>query len=63
MIESLRFRLIRAVLAGERGQTLVEYGLMAALISIVAIAGLMAVGGETGALYDTLKTAADHLKG
>ena len=63
MIETLHFMHIRVASVGEGGQTLVEYGLMAALISIVAITGLMAVGGGTGALYTTLKTAADYLKG
>jgi Flp pilus assembly pilin Flp len=63
VIAALRFWLSENLSVAEAGQTLVEYGLLAALLSIVAVAGLMAVGGGTGGLYDTLKGAADYLKG
>jgi len=50
-----------ARLAGdERGATAIEYGLIAALMAVVIITGLTALGGETGALYtvlDEIRTA------
>jgi pilus assembly protein Flp/PilA len=36
----------------EAGQTLVEYGLIVALISIVAIAALALVGSNVSAVFD-----------
>jgi pilus assembly protein Flp/PilA len=38
----------------EAGQTLVEYGLIVALISIVAIAALTLVGEEVTAVFDSV---------
>ena len=38
----------------EAGQTLVEYGLIVALISIVAIAALTLVGDEVSAVFDSV---------
>lgn len=40
----------------ESGQTLVEYGLILALISIVAIAALTLVGDEVSAVFDEIAT-------
>ena len=40
----------------ERGATAIEYGLIAALMAIVIITGLQALGGETGALYTVIDT-------
>lgn len=48
------------LLADERGATAIEYGLIAALMALVIIVGLTALGGETGALYtvlDEIRTA------
>lgn len=36
------------------GQTLVEYGLILAFISVVAIAALMAMGGQTSTTFGTV---------
>ena len=36
--------------------TAIEYGLIAALMAIVIITGLQALGGETGALYTVIDT-------
>jgi pilus assembly protein Flp/PilA len=44
----------------EAGQTLVEYGLILALISIVAIATLTLIGGNVSAVFQNI---ADELGG
>ena len=38
----------------EAGQTLVEYGLILALISIVAIAALTLIGGNVKAVFESI---------
>lgn len=48
--------LIARIHSREEGQTLVEYGLIIALVSVVAIVGLMAIGDELGALFDEIAT-------
>ena len=45
-----------SLLGDERGATAIEYGLIAALMAIVIITGLQALGGETGALYTVIDT-------
>lgn len=40
--------------ADEQGATAIEYGLIAALMAVVIISGLTALGGETGGLYTVL---------
>lgn len=47
---------IRKFLRDESGATAIEYGLIAALISIVVITGALAVGGSLGDLYTTIST-------
>lgn len=42
---------IRRFLKDESGATAIEYGLIAALISIVVITGALSVGGSLGDLY------------
>jgi Flp pilus assembly pilin Flp len=39
---------------GKRGQTLVEYSLILALISVVAIAALINMGGQVKGVYTTI---------
>lgn len=41
----------------ERGVTAVEYGLIAALISVVIISALFLVGGEVGTTFNTWSEA------
>ena len=41
----------------EEGQTLVEYGLIVALISIVAIAALTLVGSDVNRVFNTVANA------
>ena len=42
-------------LADERGATAIEYALLAAVVAIMAIGGLQALGKGTGGLYDTME--------
>jgi Flp pilus assembly pilin Flp len=46
---------------GQRGQALVEYGLMVALISMMAIAGLMAFQASTEKVYEKVILAAEAM--
>lgn len=47
---------IRKFLRDESGATAIEYGLIAALISIVVVTGALAVGGSLGDLYTMVAT-------
>lgn len=40
----------------DRGATAIEYGLIAALIFLIIVTAVNAVGTETGAIYETIKT-------
>ena len=48
---------IRKFLKSEKGATAIEYGLIAALISIVIIAALQLVGPQLSATFNTVATA------
>jgi pilus assembly protein Flp/PilA len=41
----------------ESGATAIEYGLIAALISVAAIAALQAMGGSLTKMFNTVKTS------
>jgi pilus assembly protein Flp/PilA len=45
---------IRKFLKDESGATAIEYGLIAALISIIVITGALAVGGSLADLYEMI---------
>lgn len=47
---------IRRFLQDESGATAIEYGLIAALISIAVITGALTVGGSLGDLYSMIQT-------
>ena len=49
-------------LADERGATAIEYALLAAMVAIMAIGGLQALGSGTGGLYDALTVISDTIK-
>ena len=49
--------LVSASIADESGVTAIEYGLMAALIIVAAIAGISATGTSLGAMYTTWTNA------
>ena len=47
---------IRKLLRDEAGPTAIEYGLIAALIAVVTIAGLTTLGTTLNAKYNTIAT-------
>lgn len=52
-------RALRALIADIRGATAVEYGLMAALISVALISGL---GAFSNSLQNTFTTVGNHIE-
>jgi pilus assembly protein Flp/PilA len=48
--------MIKSFLRDERGATAIEYGLIAALISVSLIACMTLLGGELGGLYESFAT-------
>ena len=46
-----------AFIGDEDGATAIEYGLIAALVSVAAIGALTAMGGSLQALFNTVSTA------
>jgi len=49
--------LLRKLLVDERGQDLMEYGLLAAFVSIVALATIKLIGPLFVPLYESVKAA------
>ena len=47
-------RKIRKLLTGNEGATAIEYGLIAALVSVAAIAALNATGSSLGTMFNTV---------
>ena len=47
-------RLPSRLVKSRRGQTLVEYALILAFISVVAIASLLSMGGQVSGVYTTI---------
>lgn len=45
------------------GATAIEYGLIAALISVALIAGATALGNQIGTTFNTLNTQLDNANG
>ena len=50
-------RLLLALLRDESGSNIIEYGLIAGMISIAAISGMSAVGVQTSSFYDSMVSA------
>ncbi|MBB4066462.1 Flp family type IVb pilin [Gellertiella hungarica] len=50
-------------LKDESGATAIEYGLIAALISVALIAGATALGNQIGATFNALDTKLDNANG
>jgi len=46
----------RVLVAGEEGQAMVEYGLILALISVVAIAALALIGTNVNEVFNSVVT-------
>jgi pilus assembly protein Flp/PilA len=47
---------LKSFMADECGATAIEYGLIAALISVAIVAALTAVGGQLNTLFNTVVT-------
>ena len=56
-------KLFERFLKDESGATAIEYGLIAALISVALIAGATALGNQIGATFNTLNTKLDAANG
>ena len=50
-------------LKSKKGQTLVEYALILAFISVVAIAVLIALGGQVKSVYSTISSQLTYAAG
>ena len=50
-------------LKDESGATAIEYGLIAALVSVALIAGATALDGQIGTTFNTLNTKLDAANG
>jgi len=46
--------IVKSVFRREEGATMVEYGLMVALIAVVAVAGVTTLGGNVKTTFQTL---------
>jgi Flp pilus assembly pilin Flp len=57
VVHDTAYRLLRSRLGAEDGQAIVEYALIVGLISVVAIAGLGAVGVDITTLFTRVSSA------
>ncbi|HUK10555.1 MAG TPA: Flp family type IVb pilin [Stellaceae bacterium] len=53
-------RLLKLLVQRREGATAIEYGLIAALIAVVTIAGLTAVGVDLNTKYGTIATSVQN---
>ena len=51
--------MLKELIADESGATAIEYGLIAALVSVAAIAALQALGGSLNSIFGTVSTTLD----
>ncbi len=51
------FKVIRAFAYDESGATAIEYGLIAALVSVAAIGALTAMGSSLSTMFNTVSSA------
>lgn len=49
-------KLVRFFYANEKGATLIEYGLLAALIAVAAIAAMLSIGENLEATFENVAT-------
>ena len=47
-------RMIKRVIGNQRGATAIEYGLIAALIAVAAIAAMKSIGTKLGTTYNNV---------
>ncbi|MGE0660852.1 MAG: Flp family type IVb pilin [Reyranellaceae bacterium] len=53
----------KRLIKDDSGATMIEYGLIAALISVAAIVSLTAMGGSLQTMFNTVSTALDTAVG
>jgi pilus assembly protein Flp/PilA len=53
------FRIVRKFVKNESGATAIEYGLIAALVSVAAIGALTQVGGSLKSIFGVVSTNLD----
>ncbi len=53
----LKIELLAGVLKDDSGATAIEYGLIAALVSVAAIGALTAMGGSLNTMFTAVATA------
>lgn len=49
-------KLVTAVQSSERGATMVEYGILVALIAVIALAAIAALGQDVFGAFDSAQT-------
>ena len=53
----MRINILKKVRKDESGATAIEYGLIAALVSVAAIGALTAMGGSLNSMFTTVSNA------
>ena len=54
------FNAFRSFVANDSGATAIEYGLIAALVSVAAIVSLQAMGGSLNTMFASVSTTLDE---
>ncbi len=57
------FKVIRTFAKDESGATAIEYGLIAALVSVAAIGALTAMGNSLSTMFNTVSSALSSASG
>jgi pilus assembly protein Flp/PilA len=60
MIQSIAAKLIGRFIRDQRGATMVEYGLLVALVAVAVLVAVTSLGGAIGSIF---QTASDDLSG
>lgn len=56
----MKFERLTGLLRDESGATAIEYGLIAALVSVAAIGALTAMGGSLNSMFSAVSTHLDN---
>ena len=60
---AIMLKVIRTFAKDESGATAIEYGLIAALVSVAAIGALTAMGSSLGTMFNTVSSALSTASG
>ena len=60
---AIMFKVIRTFAKDESGATAIEYGLIAALVSVAAIGALTAMGGSLSTMFNSVSSALSNATG